>query len=152
MSVIPGYAGGLFENPTYKDVSSGRTGHAEVVQIAFDPDIISYRTLLEIFFAFHDPTTKNRQGNDLGEQYRSIILYTDVLQKDAALQYIQQIQKSKLFEKTIVTQVAPLQNFYIAEDYHHDYFKKNSNQPYCQLVIHPKLIKLRNEYKTLLRS
>jgi peptide-methionine (S)-S-oxide reductase len=139
-SVVSGYAGGQTENPTYKKVCSGSTGHAEVIQIRFDPGQITYEEVLEVFWQAHDPTTLNRQGADVGSQYRSIILYHDPKQKEAA-------QKSKetagdMFKRPIVTEIVPLKKFYTAEDHHQDFFRKNPNHPYCVVVIHPKLKKL----------
>ncbi|HUD45490.1 MAG TPA: peptide-methionine (S)-S-oxide reductase MsrA [Candidatus Baltobacteraceae bacterium] len=142
-SVTSGFAGGATANPTYEEVCTGQTGHAEVIQIQFDPSVISYEKLLEIFWEAHDPTTLNRQGEDAGTQYRSIILYSDEAQKIAA-------EKSKSeaahhFSSPIVTQIVPLTKFYSAEGYHQDYYNQHSHQPYCQFVIRPKLQKLISE-------
>jgi peptide-methionine (S)-S-oxide reductase len=139
-SVVSGYAGGQTENPTYKKVCSGTSGHAEVIQIRFDPGKLSYEDLLEVFWQAHDPTTLNRQGADVGSQYRSVILYHDLEQKKAA-------QNSKeaaadMFKRPIVTEIIPLKKFYPAEENHQDFFRKNPNHPYCVVVIHPKLKKL----------
>jgi len=137
---MPGYTGGWKENPTYEDVSSGKTGHAEAIQINFDPEIISYEKLLEIFFHLHDPTTLNRQGNDVGTQYRSVIFYHNEKQKKTA-------EKTKVKVAKAVTEIVPFTNFYKAEDYHQHYYEKNSYAPYCQVVIDPKIQKLMKEFK-----
>jgi peptide-methionine (S)-S-oxide reductase len=142
-SVISGYSGGKVENPTYEEVCSGRTGHAEVVQITFDPKVISYEEILDVFWKVHDPTSLNRQGPDEGTQYRSIILYHDEEQKRIAEKSRAEVSKS--FDKPIVTEIRPLTKFYKAEDYHQDYYNRNRNAPYCRLVIHPKLEKLKLE-------
>lgn len=151
ISVMPGYAGGFMNNPTYKEVCEGNTGHAEVIRIEFDSSIITYKTLLEVFFATHDPTTLNQQGNDVGEQYRSIILFTDDSQKKNAQDFIRGMDNSKNFEKSIVTQVKPLERFYTAEEYHKKYFDRNFGQPYCSSVIGPKIKKFREKYSHLLK-
>ncbi len=142
-SVASGYAGGTAVDPTYKEVCSGTTGHAEVVQIQFNPTKISYDKLLEVFWAAHDPTTLNRQGPDEGTQYRSIILYSNEAQKEAAEKSKQ--AAAKHFPQPIVTQIVPLKHFYQAEDYHQDFYENNQNYPYCRLVIRPKLEKLQKE-------
>jgi peptide-methionine (S)-S-oxide reductase len=142
-SVISGYSGGKVENPTYEEVCSGRTGHAEVVQITFDPKVISYEEILDVFWKVHDPTSLNRQGPDEGTHYRSIILYHDEEQKRIAEKSRAEVSKS--FDKPIVTEIRPLTKFYKAEDYHQDYYNRNRNAPYCRLVIHPKLEKLKLE-------
>jgi peptide-methionine (S)-S-oxide reductase len=139
-SVVAGYAGGTTPNPTYEQVCTDTTGHAEVAQITFDPSKISYEKLLEVFWKAHDPTTLNRQGSDVGTQYRSVIFYHDEKQKKAAEKSKQEAQKS--FSDQIVTEIKPLTAFYKAENYHQDYFNKNPNAPYCRLVIKPKLEKL----------
>lgn len=139
-SVVSGYAGGRTPNPTYKEVTTGRTGHAEVIQIEFDPGRISYERLLEVFWIAHDPTTLNRQGNDVGTQYRSIILHHNEAQRSAALASRQAAQAA--FPRPIVTEIVPLQRFYRAEDYHQNFFANNAAHPYCQVVIRPKLEKL----------
>lgn len=144
-SVVSGYAGGQKENPTYEDVLTKTTGHAEVVQIEFDPGIISYEKLLETFWEVHDPTTLNRQGNDVGPQYRSIILYHDDAQQRAAEQSKTVAQKG--LSRPIVTEIVPLKKFYRAEGYHQDYFRKNPNQAYCQFVIRPKVNKIEKKLK-----
>jgi peptide-methionine (S)-S-oxide reductase len=145
--VEPGYAGGALPNPTYEQVSTGTTGHAEVAQITYDPSVISLKEILVIFFATHDPTTMNRQGPDVGTQYRSIILYTNEEQKEAAEEAIAEITKAKTYSNPIVTKIEPLRAFYKAEDYHKDYFKRHLKQPYCQAVIAPKIEKLQKYFK-----
>lgn len=150
ISVTPGYAGGAKSNPTYEEVSSGKTGHAEVIKIEFDPEQITYENLLTVFFAVHDPTTINRQGDDVGVQYRSIILHTDEEQKKQAENFIKRLNESE--GGRVVTEVKPLEKFYKAEDYHHHYYQKNKNQPYCQIVINPKLQMLRKNFDNLLKS
>ena len=149
--VEPGYSGGDKENPTYQEVSSGTTGHAEVVRIFFNPDVVSYRELLEVFFTVHDPTTLNRQGADVGPQYRSVVLYQDEKQKSEAKQMIRWLEENRIFDDPIVTEIAQAGPFYVAEDYHHDYYQKNRNQSYCQIVINPKLKKLREKFSDKLR-
>jgi len=148
-SVLPGYAGGHKDNPTYEEVSSGTTGHAEVTKIEFDPSVIKFADLLNVLFATHDPTTMNRQGNDVGDQYRSAIFYLSDNQKKQAEEFIKQAQKD--FDSPIVTQVLPLDKFYPAENYHKDYYKNNPGNPYCQLVIDPKLAKFRKKFANLLK-
>ncbi|MEX1072051.1 MAG: peptide-methionine (S)-S-oxide reductase MsrA [Anaerolineales bacterium] len=148
--VVPGYAGGQAANPSYEQISTGATGHAEVVRVKFDPEVISYPELLNVFFATHDATTLNRQGNDIGSQYRSIILYADEAQKKAAVEFIDELNKE--LGGKIVTQVEPLQEFYEAEEYHHDYFKKNPTAGYCQAIISPKMAKMRKEFAKLLKE
>jgi peptide methionine sulfoxide reductase msrA/msrB len=140
--VVSGYAGGSTESPTYEQVCSKTTGHAEVVQIRFDPEVISYGKLLDMFFKMHDPTTTNRQGADVGSQYRSIILYHDAEQKREAERIIGKLKDGKVYDDPIVTEVTELQKFYTADKYHQDYFERNTTQPYCQMVIKPKLKKL----------
>ena len=144
--VEPGYTGGSVPNPTYEQVSTGTTGHAEAAQITFDPSIISFREILEIFFATHDPTTLNRQGPDVGTQYRSAIFYHNEEQKVTAEKVIAELDKEEIWDAPIVTQVEPLKTFYRAETYHKDYYKKHPNQPYCQQVIAPKLVKLQQRF------
>lgn len=141
LGVTSGYAGGEKENPTYEEVSSGKTGHAEVVKIEYDPGKISFKKILEIFFKLHDPTTLNRQGADVGEQYRSIIFFQTWQQKKLAEKFIANLEKEKIYEKPIVTQLRFLKKFYPAEDYHQDFFSKNKENAYCQIVIAPKLRK-----------
>lgn len=149
-SVVPGYSGGHKEFPTYKEVFEGATGHAEVIKIEFDSKIISLTDLLEIFFVLHDPTTKNRQGNDVGEQYRSVIFCVNEKQKAEAENFLKNIQKG--FAKPIVTEIRPFKNFYEAEDYHKNYYALNPQKPYCALVISPKLKKLRNKFSKFLKT
>jgi len=141
-SVVSGYQGGSMPNPTYRDVTSGRSGHAEVVQITFDPDIIRYKDLLTVFFAIHDPTTLNRQGADVGTQYRSVIFTYSDAQLRTARAKIEELTRENIFDQPIVTQVQDAPRFYPAEDYHQDYFNRNPNVPYCQIVIAPKLRKI----------
>ena len=149
--VESGYSGGTLENPTYGQVSTGVTGHAEVVQITFDPDVISFKELLEIFFSTHDPTTLNRQGQDVGTQYRSVIFYHDDEQKAVAEQVLKEFSEEKTFDMPIVTQLEPFKTFYKAEDYHKDYFKRHPEQSYCSMIIAPKLEKLRAHYLNKLK-
>lgn len=150
-SVEPGYAGGSMNKPSYENVSSGKTGHAEAIQITFDPKIISFNELLKVFFATHDPTTLNKQGADIGTQYRSVIFYHDQKQQKAAEDYIKSIQKSGKFSSKIVTKVEPLSSFYPAETYHKDYYENHQDAPYCQLVIDPKIQKLYKDFKENLK-
>ena len=152
LSVVPGYAGGTLPNPTYEDVCTDRTGHAEVAQITFDPSVISYRELLEVLFSTHDPTTLNRQGADEGTQYRSVIFYADQEQKMQAEAIIRELTADGTFRDPIVTEVAPLGVFYPAEDYHREYYRRHPSQPYCQAVIAPKLAKFRAHWKARLRA
>ncbi len=152
ISVKSGYAGGKTENPTYEQVCSGTTGHTEVVQISFDPTKITYRELLEVFFVIHDPTTLNRQGADVGTQYRSVIFYRSPEQKKVAQEMIRELDASGTWDKPIVTAVEEFRNFYPAEDYHQGYYRHNSTQPYCQAVISPKLVKFRKKFLTKLKS
>jgi peptide-methionine (S)-S-oxide reductase len=144
--VQSGYAGGSGANPTYQQVCSGRTGHAEVVQVTFDPAMISYRDLLEVFFVIHDPTTLNRQGGDVGTQYRSAVFYHTPEQKTEAERVIAELNGAKLWDDPIVTEVVPLREFFPAEEYHRDYYKRNPEQGYCQIVIAPKVAKVRKQY------
>jgi peptide-methionine (S)-S-oxide reductase len=150
--VESGYSGGTVENPTYQQVSTGRTGHAEVIQITFDPKTIGFRELLEVFFATHDPTTLNRQGNDVGTQYRSVIFYHNPHQKEGAEEYIRELEESKVFGKPIVTTVEPFSAFYKAEEYHQNFFARNPNQPYSKAVIPPKLLKLKKSFIDKLKT
>jgi peptide-methionine (S)-S-oxide reductase len=150
--VVSGYSGGTVPNPSYQRVCTGSTGHAEVVRVTFDPAAVSYRELLEIFFTIHDPTTLNRQGADVGTQYRSAIFYHDEEQKHVAEEVIKEITAAKIWSKPIVTQVVPLDTFYPAEDYHQDYFANNPRQPYCQVVVAPKVAKFRKQYYDKLRK
>lgn len=148
VSVIPGYCGGNMDNPNYEAVSSGQTGHAEAIQIIFDPKIISFEKLLQVFFALHDPTTINRQGADVGEQYRSVIFYHDDDQRKVAEQVKQKIKENKIYPNPIVTEIVPYKNFYQAEDYHQNYYENNKNSnSYCAVVIDPKIQKLYKEFK-----
>ncbi|MGE0102288.1 MAG: peptide-methionine (S)-S-oxide reductase MsrA [Blastocatellales bacterium] len=147
--VVSGYAGGHVDDPTYHQVCSGFTGHAEVVQVDFDPDVITYRDLLGVFFTIHDPTTLNRQGYDVGTQYRSAIFYHSDEQKSEAEAVIAEVQP--IWDDPIVTEVVPLERFYPAEDYHQNYFENNPNQPYCRAVVAPKVAKVRQKYLQRLR-
>jgi peptide-methionine (S)-S-oxide reductase len=149
-SVLPGYAGGTIENPTYEQVSSGNSGHAEVIKFEYDSSLISYQDLLNVFFATHDPTTLNRQGNDIGTQYRSAIFYADDEQKIEAQEFIEKLNQDHTFPDPIVTTLEPLTEFYEAEDYHKNYYERNSSQPYCQVIINPKLKKLKEKFASLL--
>ncbi len=149
-SVLSGYAGGSVENPDYKSVCTGATGHAEVVRISFDPAVITYADLLHIFWRIHDPTTLNRQGADVGTQYRSIILYLDDEQKRAAEYAKTETDASDLWSDAIVTEIEPLRDFFAAEDYHHDYYRNNPNQPYCFMVIDPKVNKFRKSFQHMM--
>lgn len=144
--VTSGYAGGHVPNPSYQEVCTGTTGHAEVVQLTFDPQIISFRDLLQVFFTIHDPTTLNRQGADVGTQYRSAIFYHTPEQQAVATQMIAELNAAQLWDSALVTEVAPLTAFYPAEDYHRDYFARNPNQPYCRAVVAPKVAKARKLY------
>lgn len=150
--VEPGYAGGQMPDPTYEDVCTGNTGHAEAIRIVFDPKVISYHDLLSVFFTTHDPTTLNRQGHDAGTQYRSSIFYHTPEQKHTAEQVIHEITAQKLYPNKVVTEVVPFTNFYVAEDYHKNYFARNGGQGYCQVVIAPKVAKFREHYQTLLKK
>ncbi len=149
--VVSGYIGGKTKNPTYSEVCSGATGHAEAIQITFNPNEVAYEDLLEIFFGTHDPTTLNRQGADAGTQYRSEVFYYSLVQKEKAERYIALLEKEKLYKNPIVTQVTSATEFYPAEAYHQDYYNQNSLQGYCQMVIAPKLEKLRKYYKSKLK-
>lgn len=150
--VESGYAGGRMPNPTYRDVCSGMTGHAEVVQVTFDPSVLSFRDLLGVFFTVHDPTTPDRQGADVGTQYRSIVLYHSDEQRETTKQVIDELNKNKVWDDPIVTQVVPFTTFYSAEKYHQDYYSQNQNQPYCQIVIAPKVAKFRKAFLDRLRK
>jgi len=150
--VLSGYSGGKVANPTYDDVCTGTTGHAEVTEITFDPAVVSLRELLKIFFTLHDPTTKDRQGNDVGTQYRSVIFYRDATQKAVAEEVIAEISASNVWDGKVVTELQPFKAFYRAEDYHQDYYKKNPLQPYCLFVIRPKVAKLRKTYLQMLKA
>ncbi|SIT85261.1 peptide-methionine (S)-S-oxide reductase MsrA [Pontibacter indicus] len=149
--VESGYAGGHMENPTYKQVTSGTTGHAEVLQITYDPDTISYDELLEVFWSTHDPTTLNRQGNDIGPQYRSIVLYHNDEQREKAERYLKELDASGAYDSPIVTTIEPLQEFYPAEDYHQNYFNTHGHEPYCSFVIRPKVEKFKKVFADKLK-
>ena len=151
-SVVSGYAGGSTENPTYEQVCMGTTGHAEVIKIDFDPTQVSFRDLMTVFFATHDPTTLNRQGNDVGTQYRSAILYADERQRAEAAAFIKELDEAKTFKNSIVTTLEPLTEFYPAEDYHQKFYANNPYQSYCQSMIPPKLSKLHKQFAALLKS
>jgi len=151
-SVESGYMGGRVENPTYKQVCTGNTGHAEVVRVSFDPSQTSYRDLLAVFFATHDPTTLNRQGNDVGTQYRSVIFYNTEEQRREAQQAISELIAAHEFSAPIVTAIDPAATFFVAEDYHQNYFNENSEQPYCQFIIAPKLEKFRKAFAQKLKA
>lgn len=151
-SVESGYAGGQVVTPSYQAVCTGMTGHAEVVQVTFDPSVISYEDLLRVFFTIHDPTTLNRQGADVGTQYRSAIFTHNDAQRAAAEEVIREISASGLWPNPIVTEVTPLDKFYVAEDYHQEYFIHNSNQPYCRVVIEPKVAKFRKHFVDRLKK
>ena len=151
-NVASGYAGGVVPNPTYEQVCTGRTGHAEVVQVTFDPSVIAYRDLLEIFFTIHDPTTLNRQGADAGTQYRSAIFFHSPAQQAAAQEVIAALEAEHVWGQPIVTQLVPFETFYPAEEYHRDYYRRNPNQGYCRMVIAPKVSKLRKIYFEKLRK
>ncbi|MCI4327512.1 MAG: peptide-methionine (S)-S-oxide reductase MsrA [Thermoplasmata archaeon] len=151
VDVIPGYAGGATENPSYEDVCTGETGHAEVIQVTFDPAVLPYRDVLEIFFATHDPTTMNRQGGDVGTQYRSVILYASPSQLATAQEVIAEMKGEQKWGHRVVTELVPLAKFYPAEEYHHDYFRKNPDRGYCQAVISPKMTKFRAKFAERLK-
>lgn len=146
VSVEPGYAGGQVDNPTYQEVCAGTTGHAEATQITFDPSVIPYEKLLEIFWHTHNPTTLNRQGNDVGPQYRSVVFYHDEMQKNTAEKSKKDLEESHIYPDPIVTTIEPFTNFYVAEDYHKNYFDNHKDAPYCNAVIDPKVKKLLTEY------
>lgn len=144
--IEPGYTGGTVTNPSYSEVSTGTTGHAEAAQIYFDPKVISYKEILEVFFTIHDPTSINRQGADIGTQYRSAIFYQNQQQKESAEKLIAELAEEKIWDKPIVTEVIPLKVFYKAETYHKDYYKKHPKEPYCQAVIAPKIAKIQHRF------
>jgi peptide-methionine (S)-S-oxide reductase len=150
--VAPGYSGGHIKNPAYREVTTGRTGHAEVIQITYNPEIVSFSEILEVFFITHDPTTLNRQGNDIGTQYRSAIFYHTEEQKQTAEKVIALFEEEKVYDDPIVTEVTPFKAFYLAEDYHHNYFARNKNQPYCKFVVAPKLKKFREIFREKLKE
>ncbi|WP_339837021.1 peptide-methionine (S)-S-oxide reductase MsrA [uncultured Flavobacterium sp.] len=149
--VVSGYTGGIIKNPSYREIGNGTTGHAEAIEITYDPKLVQYKDLLEIFFSSHNPTTLNRQGADVGTQYRSEIFYQSEAQKKEAEEYIELIEKEKLYDDPIVTVISPAVVFYKAEEYHQNYYNENSTQGYCQMVIAPKLEKLRKYYKSKLK-
>jgi peptide-methionine (S)-S-oxide reductase len=151
-AVRSGYMGGHVANPTYQQVCGGRTGHVEVAEITFDPSVISFRDLLHVFFTLHDPTTLNRQGNDVGEQYRSVIFYLNEDQKKTAQEVIAELTQDKLFKDPIVTAVEPASTFYVAEDYHQNYLDNNPTQPYCMFVVAPKAQKVREKFASRLKA
>jgi len=150
--VVSGYSGGHTENPTYQEVCSETTGHAEVIQIKFNPDEISFKEILQVFFAVHDPTTLNRQGNDVGTSYRSAIFYHSDEQKRVAEEVIKEVTEGGVYDNPIVTQVAPFDKFYVAENYHQEYFANNPNQPYCAAIVAPKVSKFRKKFLDKLKS
>jgi peptide-methionine (S)-S-oxide reductase len=150
--VDPGYSGGKVSNPTYEQVCTDSTGHAEAIQVTFEPKVISYKDLLKVFFSVHDPTTLNRQGNDVGTQYRSVIFYHDQKQRETAEQVMKEVSEEKIWGKPIVTELVPFATFYPAEEYHKDYFKRNPYQGYCQVVIAPKVAKFRKHYVDMLKE
>jgi peptide-methionine (S)-S-oxide reductase len=150
--VVSGYAGGSVENPTYQQVCNGTTGHAEVIQVTFDPAVISFKDILYVFFRTHDPTTLNRQGADVGTQYRSAIFYHDEEQQNVAERVLAEIDATDLWPNPIVTEISPFTEFYVAEDYHQNYYKSNRNQPYCRAVIDPKVRKFRKSFKNKLKE
>jgi peptide-methionine (S)-S-oxide reductase len=146
IKVESGYAGGIVPNPTYEQVCTGTTGYAEVIQMSFNPNMITFKEILQIFFTMHDPTTLNRQGNDVGTQYRSIIFYHNQNQRQTAVQLIDEITQAGIWNNPIVTQIVPYNIFYKAEEYHQEYYKKNPEQSYCRIIIEPKISKLRKQY------
>ena len=152
LSIESGYSGGHIDNPTYEQVGTGATGHAECLNIIYDPAKVTYDELLEIFWQTHDPTTLNRQGNDIGPQYRSVIFYRNQLQKDVAEKYKKELHKSGAFSKPVVTTLEPFTKFYKAENYHQNYYNENGSQPYCQFVIRPKVEKFRKVFKDKLKK
>jgi len=151
-AVTSGYAGGHAEDPTYREVCSGATGHAEVVRVEFDPDAVSYETLLEVFFAIHDPTQVDRQGPDVGSQYRSIVLYENEAQREAAEAYVDALEEAGEYDRPVATEVAPLATFYPAEEYHQDYFAKNPDDAYCTIHAKPKVEKVRKAFASRVRE
>lgn len=151
-SVVSGYSGGKIKNPTYKEICTGLTGHAEVVQISYDPSVVSYDELLEIFWKTHDPTTLNRQGADVGTQYRSVVYYHNDEQKERAVYWKDKINQAGVYNDPVVTEISPLDVFYPAEDYHQEYYELNSSQPYCQFVVKPKVDKLEKLFAEKLKK
>jgi len=152
VDVVSGYSGGAVPDPSYEAVCAGTTGHAEVVQVTFDPEAVSFREILEVFFTLHDPTTLNRQGNDVGTQYRSAVFYHSPEQKATAEEVIAEMEREKVWDDPIVTEVAPFTEFYPAESYHQEYYRRNPNQPYCQVVVAPKVAKFRKRYLERLKK
>ena len=152
VSVESGYSGGHVADPSYRAVCTGMTGHAEVVQVTFDPQVLSFADLLRVFFTIHDPTTMNRQGGDVGTQYRSAIFYHSDEQKRVAEEIIKEVDESQVWGRPVVTEVTPFDKFYIAEDYHQEYYASNPNQPYCRVVIEPKVVKFRKHYMDRLKK
>jgi peptide-methionine (S)-S-oxide reductase len=150
--VESGYSGGHVPNPTYREVCSETTGHAEVVRVTFDPGVVSYREILEVYFTIHDPTTLNRQGADVGTQYRSVVFYHDEEQRRVAEEVISDLEAQGIWSNPIVTELAPFEEFYVAENYHQDYFRNNGFQPYCQVIIAPKVAKFRKEHLEKLKA
>jgi peptide-methionine (S)-S-oxide reductase len=150
--VESGYSGGSLPDPSYEQVCGGDTGHAEVVNVIFDPAVVTYRQILEIFFTVHDPTTLNRQGADVGSQYRSVIFYHDQKQKEVALDVVKEVNASKIWDKPLVTEIVPLSAFYKAEQYHQEYYMRNPRQGYCTIVIAPKVLKFRKKYSAMLKG
>lgn len=151
-SVLPGYSGGQVKNPSYEQVCSGRTGHAESIQIEFDPKVISFEKILDIFWRTHDPTTLNRQGNDVGTQYRSAIFYHDLKQKEIAEESRRELENEGVYKNPIVTEITPFNNFYVAEDYHKNYYDEHRDAPYCSYIINPKVHKLLLNYENDVRA
>ena len=151
-SVESGYSGGHTENPTYREVCSETTGHAEVIQLKFDPEVISYKEILQVFFSVHDPTTLNRQGNDIGSSYRSAIFYHTDEQKRIAEEVLKEVEAEGIYDNSIVTEVSSFDKFYVAEDYHQEYFANNPNQPYCAAVVAPKVAKFRKKFLERLKA
>lgn len=152
VTIESGYSGGTLANPTYEQVCTGKTGHAEVAQITFDPKIISFKELLNVFWKTHDPTTLNRQGNDVGTQYRSVIFYHNEEQKKIAEEFKKELEQNKVWDDPIVTEITPFKKFYRAENYHQNYYNTHGNQPYCMLVINPKLKKFLKEFESQLKK
>jgi peptide-methionine (S)-S-oxide reductase len=150
--VVSGYSGGRLANPSYEEVCGGRTGHAEVVQLTFDPEVISFKEILRVFFTVHDPTTPDRQGNDIGPQYRSVIFYHSPEQKALAEEVIRELEAAQVWDHPVVTELTPFERFYPAEDYHQDYFKRNPFQPYCAFTVRPKVAKFRKQFYDRLKK
>lgn len=150
--VVSGYSGGRIANPSYEEVCGGRTGHAEVVQLTFDPEVISFKEILRVFFTVHDPTTPDRQGNDIGPQYRSVIFYRSPEQKALAEEVIRELEVAQVWDHPVVTELTPFERFYPAEDYHQDYFKRNPFQPYCAFTVRPKVAKFRKQFYDQLKK